>query len=49
MAVLKTSKEILVTTLDILKGLNATVWGGPEKVGKVVTTGLTCADVGIGT
>ena len=39
-------------TLDILKGINATVWGGAqeaEKVGKIVKTGLSGADVVIGT
>jgi hypothetical protein len=44
--------EILKTTLDILKGLNATVWGGvegAEKVEKIVKTGLSGADVVIGT
>ena len=37
---------------DILRGLNATVWGGieeAEKVGKIVKTGLSGADVVIGT
>jgi hypothetical protein len=40
------------TTLDILQGINATVWGGveqAEKVGKIVKTGLSGADVVIGT
>jgi hypothetical protein len=44
--------EIAKTTLDILKGVNATVWGGvsaSEKVGKIVKTGLSGADVVIGT
>jgi len=39
-------------TLDILRGINATVWGGVEgadKVGKIVKTGLSGADVVIGT
>lgn len=37
---------------DILRGANATVWGGVEgveKVGKIVKTGLSGADVVIGT
>ena len=39
-------------TYDLLRGLNATVWGGveeAEKVGKIVKTGLSGADVVIGT
>lgn len=39
-------------TLDILRGINTTVWGGVEgadKVGKIVKTGLSGADVVIGT
>jgi hypothetical protein len=45
-------KEIPKTTLDVLRGLNATIWGGAEeakKVGKIVKTGLSGADVVIGT
>ena len=37
---------------DILRGLNTTVWGGvesAEKVGKIVKTGVSGADVAIGT
>ena len=37
---------------DILRGVNATVWGGveeAEKVGKIVKTGISGADVIIGT
>jgi len=37
---------------DILRGVNATVWGGSEaagKVGTIVKTGLSGADVVIGT
>jgi len=52
MGVFKTTNQILILTKDILEGLNATVWGGvekAEKVGKIVTTGLTGADVVIGT
>ena len=44
--------KIVGCTLDILKGINATVWGGVEeadKVGKIVKTGLSGADVVIGT
>ena len=39
-------------TYDILRGVNTTVWGGveqSEKVGKIVKTGLSGADVIIGT
>lgn len=45
-------KKIVKTTYDILRGANATVWGGiqeAEKVGKIVKTGLSGADVVIGT
>ena len=45
---LKSSKVIY----DILRGVNATVWGGveeAEKVGKIVKTGISGADVVIGT
>ena len=45
------SKMVRVT-YDLLRGLNATVWGGvegAEKVGKIVKTGLSGADVVIGT
>jgi hypothetical protein len=44
--------KIGTTTLDILRGVNATVWGGVEnadKVGKIVKTGISGADVVIGT
>jgi hypothetical protein len=40
------------TVLDILRGINTTVWGGVEeadKVGKIVKTGISGADVIIGT
>jgi hypothetical protein len=43
--------KILDVSYDILRGINATVWGGAEKaekVGKIVTTGLTLADTTIG-
>lgn len=39
-------------TYDILRGVNSTVWGGveeAEKVGKIVKTGLSGADVVVGT
>lgn len=39
-------------TFDILRGVNATVWGGveeAEKVGKIVKTGMSGADIAIGT
>ena len=39
-------------TFDILRGINVTVWGGveeAEKVSKIVKTGLSGADVIIGT
>jgi hypothetical protein len=38
--------------IDILRGVNTTVWGGvqeAEKVGKIVKTGISGADVVIGT
>ena len=44
--------NIVRTTYDILRGINATIWGGvegAEKVGKIVKTGLSGADVIIGT
>ena len=44
--------KIADRTLDILRGANATVWGGvegAEKVGTIVKTGLSGADVVIGT
>ena len=44
--------EILTLTRDILRGVNATVWGGvegAEKVGSAVKTGISGADVVIGT
>ena len=39
-------------TYDILRGVNATIWGGvegAEKTRKIVTTGVSSADVVIGT
>lgn len=48
----KIGAEILKTNLDILKGINATVWGEVEeadKVGKIVKTALSGSDVVIGT
>ena len=44
--------KIVGATYDILRGINATVWGGvegAEKVGKAVKTGISGADVVIGT
>lgn len=44
--------KIGTTMLDILTGINATVWGGVEgadKVGKIMKTGISGADVVIGT
>lgn len=49
--VLKIGK-IMGVSYDILRGLNITVWGGVEgaaKVGTIVKTGLSGADVVIGT
>lgn len=46
------ASKIAGVTYDILRGINATVWGGvegAEKVGKIVKTGLSGADVVIGT
>ena len=46
------SSKITGVTYDVLRGVNATVWGGveeAEKVGKIVKTGLSGADVVIGT
>ena len=45
-------KNSLKATYDILRGVNANVWGGVEgadKVGKIVKSGLSGADVVIGT
>lgn len=50
--VLKNTGEIFKTTLDILKGVNNTVWGGvreAKKVGEIIKTGISGADVVIGT
>ena len=44
--------KIVGASYDILRGVNATVWGGVEsadKVGKIVKTGISGADVVIGT
>lgn len=44
--------KILTVTYDCLRAVNATLWGGldsAEKVGKIVKTGLSGADVVIGT
>lgn len=45
-------KKSFTAIYDILRGVNATVWGGieeAEKVGKIVKTGISGADVVIGT
>lgn len=50
--VVKNTGEIFKTTLDILNGVNNTVWGGvgeAKKVGEIVKTGISGADVVIGT
>lgn len=44
--------KIVGVTYNVLHGINATVWGGVEeagRVGKIVKTGLSGADVVIGT
>ena len=44
--------KMIQTTYDAMKGLNATIWGGvesAEKVGTIVKTGVSGADVVIGT
>jgi hypothetical protein len=44
--------KIAELSIDILTGVNATVWGGikeAEKVGKIVKTGLSGTDIVIGT
>ena len=44
--------KIVIVTYDILRGVNATLWGGvegAEKAGKIVKTGLSGADIVIGT
>lgn len=44
--------EVVTLTRDILRGVNATVWGGvegAEKASKIIKTGLSGADVVIGT
>ena len=44
--------KIAGVTYDILRGVNATVWGGVDeaaKVGKIVKTGVSMGDVVIGT
>lgn len=43
--------KIIGVTYDILRGVNANLWGGvegAEKVGQIVKTGLSGADVVIG-
>jgi hypothetical protein len=44
--------NVIKLSTDILKGINASVWGRieeAEKVGKIVKTGLSGSDVVIGT
>ena len=44
--------KFITVTYDILRGINTTVWGGvsgAEKVGQIVKTGVSGADVVIGT
>ena len=44
--------KLVKGSYDILRGINAKVWGGTEsaeKVGKIVKTGVSGADVVIGT
>lgn len=44
--------KFVTVTYDILRGINATVWGGvsgAEKVSQIVKTGVSGADVVIGT
>jgi hypothetical protein len=44
--------KLIRVSYDILRGLNTTIWGGveeTEKVGQIVKTGLSGADVVIGT
>ena len=44
--------KLTKVSYDILRGINATIWGGvegAEKVGKIVKTGASGADVVIGT
>jgi len=44
--------KLIKVSYDILSGVNATVWGGVEeaqKVGKIVKTGLSAADLVVGT
>jgi hypothetical protein len=45
-------RQIFKTSIDILRGVNATVWGGveqAEKASTILKTGLAGADVVIGT
>jgi hypothetical protein len=44
--------KIIVVSLDILNGINTTVWGGAaqaQRAGNIVKTGLSTADAVIGT
>ena len=50
--VIETSYECVKLTADCLRGVNTTIWGGAEgakKVGTIIKTGLSGADVVIGT
>jgi hypothetical protein len=45
-------KNLLKVTYDISRGINATIWGGveeAEKAAKILKTGISGADVVIGT
>lgn len=45
-------RKLVIVTYDMMRGINATVWGGveeAEKVGKGLKTGFSGADVVIGT
>lgn len=44
--------KFVKVSYDILRGVNTTIWGGvdqAEKVGKIIKTGISGADVVIGT
>jgi hypothetical protein len=46
--IIKKTGKALTLTVDILKGVNATVWGGIEESKKVDETGITGMDIRIG-
>ena len=51
MGIVKDTKEIIVLTKDIFRGINATLWGGAEKAEKaatIVKAGVSGADAVIG-